>query len=321
MKYIKIDGLDIDPSCLGLGGWQIGGHGWGMTSEAELIKTIRKALDSGINFFDTAPIYGLGRSEELLAETLGKERDRVVIATKCGLRWQKDGDGFRKFVDNSPENITKELDSCLRRLKTGHIDLYQIHWPDPGTPVEETMAALERLKKDGKIRCIGCCNFSSAQLSEALTYGDIATIQVPYNLVDRDVEAELLPFCRKHSIKVIAYGPLAKGFLSGKYDAGVRFGSDDNRSRDKYFLEGPMKKNMGVLMRCRAVADAKGMTMAQVALRWVLENPAVAIAIFGAKAPAQVEDNAIAADLVFSDREKAYLNADGDSGRSMTMAR
>ena len=307
MRYRNLEGLDIKPSCLGLGGEQLGGHGWSKLSEAELVKAIHKAVDSGVNFFDVAPIYGLGHSEEVLGSTLGAGRKNVIIATKVGLTWEKNRT-FRKFTDSSPANIDREIDMSLKRLKTDYIDIYQIHWPDSGTPIEDTMVAMEKLKKSGKIRCIGCCNFSLDSLKEALEYGQITTVQMPYNLIDRGAENDLLPFCKEHDIATIAYTPIAKGLLTGKYDKSTRFNTDDSRSRHKYFQGEELSKNLEVVEKVKIVANELNKTPAQIALRWVLENNCVTTAIFGAKNSAQVEENVVASDFDLSKENIELLN-------------
>jgi len=307
MRYNTIEGLDIKPSCLGLGCWQLGGHGWGKVSEREMVKGIYKALNSGINFFDTAPIYGLGRSEKVLGKTLHIERKNVIIATKVGLVWEK-SNTFRKFTDNSPTNINREIDMSLKRLKTDYIDLYQIHWPDPNTPTEDTLHAMEKLKDSGKIRCIGCCNFSLELLKECLKYAEIKTIQIPYNLIDRKVEKDLLPFCRKNNIRVLAYSSIAKGLLTGKYNKNTKFGEDDHRSRHKYFHGEDFLKNLKILEKVEVIAKKLDKLPAQIALRWVLENPCVTTALVGIKNVAQVEENVVSADFEISKEDMEFLN-------------
>lgn len=308
MRYNKLNGLDIEPSCIALGGWQLGGHGWGKVYEAEMVKVVNKAVDNGINFFDTAPIYGLGHSEEVLGKALGAERENVIIATKVGLVWKKNKN-FEKITDCSPVNIRREIDMSLKRLKTDYIDIYLIHWPDPNTPIEDTLFAMDELKEQGKIRCIGCCNFSLELLKESLKYGKIDTIQVPYNLIDRKAEEDLLPFCRENGIGVLAYSPLARGFLTGKYDRTTKFELNDHRSRsgDEYFQGAGFLKNINVLEKVKVVATRLNKTPAEIALRWVLENHNITTAIFGAKNAAQVEENMIASDFVLSKEDMKIL--------------
>ena len=318
MKYASLEGLDIKLSCLGFGGEQLGGYRWGKTSEIEMVKAIRKAMDSGVNFFDTAPTYGLGHSEEVLGRTLGADRNNVIIATKVGHVWREDAilrkptpsSPIEKFADSSPANINREIDMSLRRLNADYVDLYQIHWPDPNTPIEDTLFAMEKLKQSGKIRCIGCCNFSLELLKESLRYGEIKTIQIPYNLIDRKPETDLLPFCRENNIAVLVYSPLARGLLTGKYGRNTEFGSDDHRSRsnDEYFQSAAFLKNLEVVERVKLVAKKLNKTPAQIALRWVLENPCVTAAIFGAKSVAQVEGNVVASEFSLSKEDMGFLS-------------
>ncbi len=309
MEYSSLAGLNIKLSRLSLGCWQLGGQSWGRVSETGMIKAVFKALDKGINLFDTAPIYGLGHSEEVLGKALYEKRKDVVIATKVGLTWEN-GKYFKKFNDCSPQNINREIEASLKRLKTDYIDIYQIHWPDPDTPIEDTIASLEKLRVSGKIRMIGCCNFPLPLLKRALKAGRIDTVQVPYNLIDREVEKDLLPFCRDKNIAVLTYSPIARGLLTGKYDKNTRFGSDDHRgsSEDSYFSDKELQENLEVVKRVKSVAKRLNKTPAQVALRWLMENDCVTSAIFGAKNNAQLEENVAASDFTLSREDIGYLS-------------
>lgn len=311
MKYAHLEGLDVKLSSLGLGGEQLGDHGWGKVSESQLVKAVHKAIDSGITLFDTAPIYGLGHSEELLGKALGAHRRNVILATKVGFTWKKN-DAFEGFIDNSPANINQEIDTSLKRLRTDYIDVYQIHWPDPNTPIEDTLFAMKKLKQSGKIRCIGCCNLPLSLLKEAIKYTEISTIQIPYSLVGRKFEGDLLPFCAENNIAVLAYSPIARGFLSGKYDKDTTFGLDDRRSRsgDEYFQGEALMKNLEILKRLKFVAKKLGKTPSQIAVRWVLENTYITTAIFGAKNSVQVEENTAASDFTLSQEDMEFLNKD-----------
>ena len=309
MIYSNLEGLDIKLSCLGLGGEQLGGHGWGKVSERQIVKAVHKAIDSGVTFFDTAPIYGLGCSEEVLGKALGAARKNVIIATKVGLVWKK-SEHFEKFTDSSSANIEREVDTSLKRLGADYIDLYQIHWPNPSTPIEDTLFAMKKLKRAGKIRCIGCCNFSLALLRKAVKYDEIRTIQIPYNLIDRAFENDLLPFCRNNNIKVLAYSPLARGFLSGKYDGDTVFSPEDNRSRseEKYFRGEELPKNLRVLEKLKLVALKLNKTPSQIAIRWILENRDLTAVIFGAKNALQVEENIVSSDFILPREDMEFLN-------------
>jgi len=197
-------------------------------------------------------------------------------------------------------------------LGTDYIDIYQIHWPDPATPIEETLLAMKKLKRAGKIRCIGLCNFPLELLKEAVKYGEIGTVQIPYNLIDRKHESDVLPFCQENRIAVLAYSPIARGFLSGKYDNKSTFGADDRRSRseDEYFQDAASTKNLSVLEKLKIVAGKLNKTPSQIALRWVLENPNITCAISGAKNTAQVNENIVASDFALSQEDIEFLNED-----------
>jgi aryl-alcohol dehydrogenase-like predicted oxidoreductase len=233
MESIEIPGTPLVVSRIGLGTWAIGGWMWGGTDEAQSIRTIHEALDRGITLFDTAAVYGFGRSEEILGKALaqGGRRKRAVIATKVGLDW-RDGKPFR---NGSRKRIMKEADDSLRRLQTDVIDLYQVHWPDPGTPVAETAAAMADLYRAGKIRAIGVSNFSPAQMDEFRAAAPLHTAQPPYNLFERAVERDVLPYCREHRLVTLAYGSLCRGLLSGKMTINTRFTGDDLRKNDPKF--------------------------------------------------------------------------------------
>ena len=196
----------------------------------------------------------------------------------------------------------------LKRLKTDYIDLYQIHWPDPNTPIEDTLLAMEKLKQSGKIRCIGCCNFPLGLLKESLKYGEIKTVQVPYNLIDREAETDLLAFCKENGIGVLTHSSIAQGLLSGKYDEKSKFSSTDHRSRDKHFQGEAFLRNLEVVKKVRFIAKRSNRTPAQIALRWVLENPCVTTAIFGAKNVAQTKENVVASDFTLSKEDMEFLN-------------
>ena len=309
MIYTDILGLGVKLSNMGFGCLQLGGHGWGRVSEPEIIKAIHEAIDSGITLFDTAPIYGLGHSEEVLGKTLINKRDKIILATKVGLAWKKT-DKFVKFCDSSPANIEREIDASLKRLKTECIDLYQIHWPDCNTPIEYAMDALGRLKRAGKIRCVGCCNFSLNLLREALKCGEVKSLQIPYNLIDRKVEKDMFLFCKENGIAVLVYSPLAKGLFSGKYDNLAVFPQDDHRSRadDEYFSTNNMPASLKVLEKVKTVAGRLNRLPAQVALRWVLENPNVTTTIFGATTVQQVKENIAASDFAISKEDIEFLS-------------
>jgi aryl-alcohol dehydrogenase-like predicted oxidoreductase len=290
MLYSNLVDPDITVSRIGIGCWQLGGHGWGTTSERELVSAVARAQELGINFFDTAPIYGLGTSETLLGRVVGAKRHAAVIATKVGLVWDK-GDRFTWRADNSPANIESGLEDSLRRLKTDYVDICYVHWPDPETPVEETAFALEKLKRTGKIRAYGYSNFPLDLLRRAADHGHISAVQLQYNILDRDRESETLSFCRQADIGVVTHSSLAKGLLTGKFKDTVSFGPDDNRSRHRYFDAANLASNMQVVARVKAASQELGMTPAQVSLGWLLENPLITATLVGVKTCHQIEEN------------------------------
>jgi len=288
LEYQVLGRSELTVSRVGLGCWAIGGHGWGPVDDSESLGAIRRALDLGINFFDTADVYGLGHSEEVLSRALGEERKRVVIATKFGVRIGENG---RSYRDLSPDWLSKALEHSLRRLRLDCIPLYQIHHPASGISMEGTLEALDRYKDQGKIRYIGCSNFSVEELRLAQKGHRLESLQVAYNLVDRGIERDLLPYSKGLKMGVIAYSPLAQGLLSGKFDEKTKFSEDDMRSRSKYFADGNLEANLRVVRELRQIAQSLGKTPAQVAIRWLIEHPSVASAIPGVKTARQVEEN------------------------------
>lgn len=307
MKHCTLANSDLRVSRVGFGCWQLGGHGWGKVSEKEMVNAVNRAIELGINLFDTAPIYGLGHSEELLGQALGNNRKNVVLATKVGLTWTID-QTFQKLIDCSSLNIEREIEASLRRLHTDYIDLYQIHWPDPNTPIEETLAALQKLKQSGKVRYIGCCNFGLDILERVCQHDQFDSLQIRYNLIDREVENDLLPFCLKRGIGVLAHSALANGLLSGKYDATSTFGMDDHRSRDGYFTSQSLAKNMKIVERVKTVANRLGKTPSQIALCWVLGHESVTAVLAGTKNVHQIEENAAAADITLPEEDMKLLS-------------
>src|SRR6195256_962273 len=234
MEHANIPATSLSVSRVAIGTWAIGGWMWGGTDETESIATIRVALDHGINVIDTAPVYGFGRSEELVGKAIaqGGLRSRVLIATKTGLEWENG----RVFRNASRARILREIDDSLRRLRTDHIDIYQVHWPDPVVAIEETAEAMHTLFRQGKIRAIGVSNFSVSQMDRFRRVAPLHVLQPPYNLFERGIEADLLPYCRKNKIATLGYGALCRGLLSGRMQADTAFDGDDLRRSDPKFL-------------------------------------------------------------------------------------
>ncbi|MFQ5449785.1 MAG: aldo/keto reductase [Nitrospinaceae bacterium] len=291
MEYRKLGGSDLEVSVIGFGGWGIGGAPFWHSEGDELsARAILKAFDLGVNFFDTAPVYGFGHSEELLGKTLKPHRDKVIFATKCGLVWTREKlGGIRRNCKK--ESILKEIDQSLKRLQTDVIDLYQVHWPDEDTPQEETMEALLAIQKKGKIRFIGVSNYSVEQMKECLKFGTLVSLQPEYSLLNRSIEQETVPFCVENDIGIIAYSPLASGVLTGKYDKTTRF--DDWRSKGILgtFTGAGFEKNIEKVDRLKKIAQALGKTCGQTALNWVIRQPGLTTALVGVKNENQVPEN------------------------------
>ncbi|RUL87076.1 aldo/keto reductase [Tautonia sociabilis] len=280
-------------SRLGLGGCPIGGHGWGHVDDHESAGAVRRALDLGIDHFDTADVYGLGHSEEVLASALGPDRERVVVATKFGVRRADDG---AMTKDASPAHLRRALEGSLRRLRLDCIPLYYLHWPDGRTPIEETMLELLRRRDAGQIRMIGLSNVGPELIERALAVGPVHAVQLPFSLVDRGALGPLRAIADRERITVVTWGSLAQGLLTGKFTAGSTFDRDDRRHRYDNFSGDRFLRNLRVADAVREAAEGLGQTPAQVALRWVLDQPGVGVALFGAKRPEQVVDNAGALD-------------------------
>jgi len=298
MEYRKLGNTDLKLSAIGFGCWAMGGN-WGKTDDRESIAAAKVALDRGINFFDTADIYGFGHSEEVLAKALGKKRKEVLIATKGGLVWDDHGCIFRS---SSRHHLLNAVEASLKRLKTDYIDLYQIHWPDPNTPFEVTMKVMDELVRSGKVRYIGVSNFTRKQMRECLKFRQINSLQPPYNMFMRHIEKEF-SFCEKHGIGIVTYGPLAYGLLTGKFKKDTKFPETDWRSGKLFpdpgdwqahidlFHGRQFKKYLSIVERLRKTAEKLGKTVGQLSMAWVLSNPEVTSAIVGAKRPSQMEQN------------------------------
>jgi aryl-alcohol dehydrogenase-like predicted oxidoreductase len=274
-------------SRIGLGTWAIGGWMWGGTDEQQSIRTIHEALDCGITLFDTAPVYGFGHSEEILGKALAHDgrRSRAVIATKVGLDW-RDGKPFRNA---SRQRIMKEVEDSLRRLRTDVIDLYQVHWPDPGTPIAETATAMADLLRAGKIRAIGVSNFSPAQMNAFRAVAPLHAAQLPYNLFERAIEKDVLPYCADHGLAMLAYGSLCRGLLSGKMTAGTRFGGDDLRKADPKFRTPRFVQYIAAVDALdRFARENYGKRVIDLAVRWVLDGGGGNVALWGARRPDQL---------------------------------
>jgi aryl-alcohol dehydrogenase-like predicted oxidoreductase len=288
LEYIEIDDTNLVSSRIGLGTWAVGGWMWGGTDEKESIRTIHEGLDHGINLIDTAPIYGYGRSEEIVGEALRQHgcRDRVILATKVGIDWANG-----KIERNSTrQRILREFKDSLRRLRTDYIDIYQVHWPDPLVPIEETAATLRELYEQGKIRAIGVSNYSPEVMDRFKAAAPLHTIQPPYNLFEREVGRDVLPYALGHGVTALTYGALCRGLLSGAMSADRQFAKDDMRkTSDPKFQRPHFAEYLNAASKLDAFArENYGKRVIHLAVRWLLDQPGVGVALWGARRPEQL---------------------------------
>lgn len=316
MRYTNLGKTDIKVSVIGFGAWAIGGKWWGGNDEKDSLEAIYASFEGGVNFIDTAPAYGQGLSEEIVGKAIAGKRDKIVVATKCGLRWDlKKGFYFFDYAPGVPiyrylgkQSIEHELNQSLKRLKTDYIDLYQTHWQDPTTPISETMEALLDLKQKGKIRAIGVSNISLEKIKEYSKYGQIDSDQEKYSIIDRAVEADLLPWCEKNGASLIAYSPLAKGLLTGKMSPERKFTQDDSRfGDDRYSAKNILKTNELLEKHLRDVAQKHGASYGHLAVAWLIKNPTV-IALVGARNKVQAEDNIKSASIILDSEDLDKMN-------------
>jgi aryl-alcohol dehydrogenase-like predicted oxidoreductase len=287
MERADIPGTPLKVSRVAIGTWAIGGWMWGGTDEAESISTIRTAVEHGVNLIDTAPAYGFGRSEEIVGKAIaeGQLRSRVVLATKTGLEWENG----RVFRNAGRARIRREIEDSLRRLRTDYIDVYQVHWPDPLVTIEETAETMHTLFREGKIRAIGVSNFSVDQMERFRRVAPLHVLQPPYNLFERDIEADILPYCRKNQIATFGYGALCRGLLSGRMRTHTTFDGDDLRRTDPKFLEPRFGQYLAAVERLDRLAQNRfGKRVIHLAVRWMLDQ-GITTALWGARHPEQLQ--------------------------------
>jgi aryl-alcohol dehydrogenase-like predicted oxidoreductase len=294
METRKLGSQGPEMTTIGFGAWAIGGggwrFGWGPQDDNESIAAIQQALDLGINWIDTAAVYGLGHAEKVVGKAVKGRRDGVLIATKCGRIWDEQGNPGSSLALDS---MRREIEASLRRLDVEVIDLYQIHWPDfvTGTPLEESWGLMTRFVEEGKARYIGVSNFDAELLARCEAIRHIDSLQPPFSMVRRDIEAEVLPFCREHGIGVICYSPMQSGLLSGTFDPS-RLAADDWRKHDtRFFTEPKLGQALAFVEQVRPLAQKYGKTVGQLAVAWVLAQPGVTAAIVGARSAEQVAQN------------------------------
>ncbi|GAA4460058.1 aldo/keto reductase [Nibrella saemangeumensis] len=325
MEYRQLGDSELQVSVITFGAWAAGGWMWGGTERKGAIDAIKAAYELGVTSIDTAPIYGQGTSEEIVGEAIKDyPRDRVQILTKFGMRWDlNQGELAFKSENNAgqdidvhryagKESIIYECEQSLKRLGTDYIDLYQIHWPDKTTPISESMEAVQRLIEQGKVRYAGVCNYNGGQMREAEQTIKLVSNQVPYSMVRREIEQDVVPYCLEHNKAILAYSPLERGLLTGKIRPGHVFAEGDHRAAYRYFKEENIARTNAILDKIKPMADEKGVTLSQLVLRWTIERPGITIALVGARNAEQAIQNAEAIRVRLSSDEMEFITAQLD---------
>lgn len=315
MEHRKIGKSSLELPVVTFGAWAIGGLFWGGTDDNDAIRAIQAGIDHGIDAIDTAPIYGCGHSETIVGKAINGRRNKVKLLTKCSLRWDTDqgefyftitgpdGKEVSCYKNVTAQSITYECEQSLQRLKTDVIDLYQVHWPSDSAPAEETMGALTRLKEQGKIHEVGVSNYDVAQLSEAMRFAPVVSNQIKYNLLQREIEAETLPFCVSKDVGVIAYSPMAMGLLTGKVTMDRTFPETDVRTNHPWFAPKNRARVLETLDVIQPIAEGAGLTLAQLAVAWIIAQPGITTALVGARNADQATENAAAGNAKLSPDE------------------
>jgi len=321
MEYRQLGSSDVKVSAVTMGTWAIGGWLWGGTDDEAAIEGIHRAIDVGMTSIDTAPMYGRGHSEEVVGKAVAGRRDQVQLLTKYCLVWDNDegeyyfeyefdpGVKTKVYRNGRADSIVRECEQSLRRLGTDYIDLYQCHWRDHTTPVAETMEAVDKLIKDGKVRAAGVSNFTVEEIQECCAVLPLASDQPPYSMVNRGIEADVLCHCRENNIGVIVYSPMQLGLLSGKLTMDRVFDGDDQRARSPYFKPENRRRVINFMEKLRPIAEAHDATPAQLVINWTIHRPGITAALVGARNPQQVEENAAAAAFKLSDEETRQVDA------------
>jgi aryl-alcohol dehydrogenase-like predicted oxidoreductase len=309
MRTRKLGNTDLKLTAVGLGTWAIGGpwqFGWGPQDDTEAIAAILKAIDLGVNWIDTAAIYGCGHSEELIGKALKQTTAKPIIATKCGLLWNEKRE---KINSLKKETLRKECDDSLKRLGVKVIDLYQMHWPIPDEDIEQAWEEMARLQKQGKVRYIGVCNYNTAQLDRIRKIAPVASLQPPYSMICREVENDLLGYYAKNHIGVVTYSPMQRGLLTGKFNKKrlSELAPDDHRLKSGDYQEPEFSATLALVDKLRPIAERNKRTLAQLAIAWVLRRPEVTAAIVGARSPSQIEETAPAGNWKLSKKDIAEI--------------
>ena len=320
MNKRNLGRTEIQISEIAFGAWAIGGWMWGGSDARDAVKAIETGIDNGMTTIDTASVYGFGLSEELVGKAIKGKRDKVQVLTKFGMEWsKKEGEYFFDTKDNSGNDIqiykwsskNKVISDCnesLKRLKTDYIDLFQIHWPDATTPVSETMEALELLISEGKIRAGGVCNYSAGLMEEACNTFSLTSNQVPYSMVRRDIEKDVVPYSIENNISILAYSPLQRGLLAGKIKPGHKFNEGDTRPSTPYYREPNLSNILSLLEKLKPIADEHNATLSQLVLNWTINQPGITCALAGARNPGQVLENIGASGFSLTDEEMSRIN-------------
>lgn len=316
MELKKLGTSEVKVTPIAFGAWAIGGWMWGGAEDNDAIKAIHASLDMGITTIDTAPIYGFGKSEELVGQALnGIARDKYQILTKYGMNWRTaKGEYYFDTIDNSGkpvkvykysarDAVMQECEDSLRRLRTDYLDLLQIHWPDATTPVSETMEAISKLLDQGKIRAAGVCNYNTSQVDEALKTVQLASNQVPYSMIHRNIEKDVLPQAIAKGMSILPYSPLQRGLLTGKISRDHKFNAGDTRENNRYYKPGNIDRTNAFLQKIKPIADGYGVSLAQLVINWTTRQPAMDCVLVGARDPKQVKENIGALSFKLKDDE------------------
>lgn len=322
IERTQLGKTDVKVTRIAFGAWVIGGWNWGGTDEEVARKTVRAAYETGMTTIDTAPVYGFGQSERIIGNALREvPRDSYEILTKYGIRWDSDrgvkhvdtkdmeGNDITVYRYSSADSVIEECEGSLRRLQTDYIDLYQIHVPDDSTPIEETMEAVNKLMKQGKVRAAGVSNYNTEEMNEALKYIEVASNQVPYSMVRRGIEKDIIPLAMEKNISILSYSPLQRGVLTGKITGDTVFREGDTRAGNKYFTPENIHKIQVLLNKIRPIAEGYEVTLAQLVLNWTAHQPGITSVLAGARSSSQVRNNALALSFRLTESEMEMINS------------